>query len=84
MIAMGLGLVAAIIFGVGLIGGLTPSYGQPSLLAWFVFSIVPIALTVAGLFVTRFWPVKILLLLECIAILAVTIDLLRLFHTLHF
>ena len=82
LIALGMGLLAAILFGVGLIGGLTPSYGQPSLVAWFVYSIVPIILTLVGLFVARSWAVKTFLLAECIGILAVTIDLLRLFRIL--
>jgi len=82
IIALGMGLLAAILFGVGLIGGLTPSYGQPSLVAWFVFSVVPIVLTLVGLFVARSWPVKIFLLAECVGIVAVTIDLLRLFRIL--
>jgi hypothetical protein len=80
LIALGMGLLAAILVGVGLIGGLTPSYGQPSLLAWFVYSVVPIVLTLVGLFVARSWPVKIFLLVECIGIFAVTIHLLRLFR----
>jgi hypothetical protein len=81
-IALGLGLLAAIIFGVGLIGGLTPSSGQPSLGAWFVYSVVPIALTLVGLFLARDWLVKIFLLAECIWIFAVTVNLLRLFRIL--
>ncbi len=81
-IALGSGVLAAILVGVGLIGGLTPSYGQPSLVAWFVYSVVPIVLTLVGLFVARSRPVKIFLLAECIGILAVTIDLLRLFRIL--
>jgi|GEM_PF-4605033 len=82
IIALGMGLLAAILFGVGLIGGLTPSNGQPSFVAWFVYSVVPIMLTLVGLFVARSWPVKIFLLAECIGILAVTVDLLRLFRIL--
>ncbi len=81
-IALGMAFLAATLAGVGLIGGLTPSYGQPSLVAWFVYSVVPIVLTLIGLFVARPWPVKIFLLAECIGILAVTIDLLRLFRIL--
>jgi hypothetical protein len=57
----GMGLLAAILFGVGLIGAsLTPSHGQPSLVACFVYSVVPIVLTLVG-FVARSWPVKIFL-----------------------
>ncbi len=82
MIALGLGLLAAIVFGVGLIGGLTPSDGQPSLVAWFVYSVVPIVLTLVSLFLARSWPVKIFLLAECIGISAVTVNLLRLFRIL--
>lgn len=81
-IALGMGVLAAILFGIGLIGGLTPSYGQPSLVAWFVYSVVPILLTLVGLFVARSWPVKIFLLAECVGIIAMTIDLLRLFRIL--
>jgi hypothetical protein len=80
VIALGMGLLAGIFFGVGLIGGLTPSTGQPSLAAWFVYSVAPIVLTLVGLFVARSWPVKIFLLAERIGIFAVTIDLLRLFR----
>ena len=82
LIALGMGLLAGILFAVGLIGGLTPSYGQPSLFAWFVYSVTPIVLTLVGLFVARDWPVKIFLLVECIGIIAMTIDLLRLFRIL--
>lgn len=79
-IALGMGVLAAILVGVGLVGGLTPSYGQPSLVAWLVYSVVPVALTLVGLFVARSWPVKIFLLTECIGIIAVTVDLLGLFR----
>lgn len=82
VIALGMGFLAAILFGVGLIGGLTPSTGQPSLLAWFVYSVVPITLSLVGSFVARSWPVKIFLLVECIGIVAMSIDLLRLFRIL--
>jgi fucose permease len=82
VLALGMGLSAAILFGVGLIGGLTPSTGQPSLAAWLVYSVVPIVLTLVGLFVARSWPVKIFLLAECAGIVALTIDLLRLFRIL--
>ena len=82
VIALGMGLLAAVLVGIGLIGGLTPSYGQPSLAAWFVYSVVPIVLTVVGLFLARSWPVKIFLLAEGIGIFAVTINLLRLFRIL--
>ena len=72
-----MGFVSAIIFGIGMIGPLTPSYGQPSLIAWLVFSILPLLLTFDGLIVTRRWPVKIVLSSEGIWILLVTIDLLH-------
>ena len=81
-IALSMGVLAAILFGIGLIGGLTPSYGQPSLVAWFVYSAIPILLTLVALFVARSWPVKIFLLAECVGIIAMTIDLLRLFRIL--
>ena len=80
VIALGMGLLAAVLFGVGLIGGLTPSTGQPSLAAWIAYSIAPIVLTLVGLFVAKPWPAKIFLLAECIGIVALTIDLLRLFQ----
>lgn len=82
MVALSMGLLAAILFGIGLIGGLTPSYGQPSLIAWLIFSALPIVLTLVGLFVAKSWPVKVFLLAECIGIIAVTIDLLHLFRIL--
>ena len=81
-IALGMGLLAAILVGLGLIGGLTPSYGQPSLVAWIAYSVVPILLTVIGLLIAKDWPVRIFLLAECIVVLAVTIHLLRLFRIL--
>jgi hypothetical protein len=82
-IALGMGVLAAILFGAGLIGGgLTPSEGQPSLVAWFVYSVVPIVLTLVGLFVARDWVVKIFLLAEGIGIIAATVSLLRLFRIL--
>jgi hypothetical protein len=77
-VALSTGLMAAILVGVGLIGGLTPSYGQPSLTAWFVYSVVPLILTFVGLLVARPWPVKTILLVEGIGIFAMTIHLLRL------
>ena len=82
VIALGMGLLAAILVGVGLIGGLTPSDGQPSLVAWFAYSVVPIVLTLVGLFVAKPWPVKLFLLAECIGIFAMTIDPLRLHRIL--
>ena len=72
-----MGFVSAIIFGIGMTGPLTPSYGQPSLIAWLVFSILPLLLTFDGLIVARRWPVKIALSSEGIWILLVTIDLLH-------
>jgi hypothetical protein len=80
-IALGMGLLATIMVGLGLIGGLTPSYGQPSLVAWIAYSVVPILLTVIGL-IAKDWPVSIFHLAECIVVLAVTIHLLRLFRIL--
>ena len=72
-----MGFVSAIIFAIAMIGPLTPSHGQPSLIAWLVFSILPLLLTFDGLIVTRRWPVKIVLSSEGIWILLVTIDLLH-------
>jgi len=60
-----------------MIGPLTPSEGHPTLLAWFVFSFVPLLLTLVGTVVARSWPVKITLLAEGIAILLWTLELLR-------
>jgi hypothetical protein len=74
------GLVAAILFGVGLIGGLTPSEGKPSFIAWFVYAILPLVLTLLGSLVVRSWVVRAFLLVEAGGILAMTIHLLRLFH----
>ena len=82
VIALSIGLVSAIIFGIGMIGPLTPSEGHPTLLAWLVFSIVPLLLTLVGTVVARSWLVKIALLAECIGIVRVTIHLLRLFRIL--
>jgi hypothetical protein len=69
VVAPSLGFVAAVIFGIGMIGPLTPSEGHPSLMAWLVFSIVPILLTLVGTVVVRPWPVRIALLAESIGIL---------------
>ena len=71
-----MGFVSAIIFGIGMIGQ-TPSYGQLSLIAWLVFSILPLLLTFDGLIVARPWPVEIALSAEGIWILRMTIDLLH-------
>ena len=69
--------MSAIIFGIGMLGPLTPSYGQPSLIAWLVFSILPLLLAFDGLVVARPGPVKIALSAEGIWILLMTIDLLH-------
>jgi hypothetical protein len=81
-IALGMGLLTTIMVGLGLIGVLTPSYGQPSLVAWIADSVVAILLTVIGLLIAKDWPVRIFHLAECIVVLAVTIHLLRLFRIL--
>jgi len=44
VVGLSMGFVSAIIFGIGMIGPLTPSYGQPSLIAWLVLSILPFLL----------------------------------------
>ena len=75
-----MGLVAAILFGIGLIGGLTPSEGHPSLMAWFVYAILPLGLTLLGSLFVRSWVVRAFLIVEAGGILAMTIQLLRLFH----
>ena len=48
IVALSLGFAAAIIFGIGMIGPLTPSEGHPTLLVWLVFSFVPLLLTLVG------------------------------------
>ncbi len=73
-----MGIVAAILFGVGLIGGLTPSEGKPSLFAWLVFAVVPLGLTLLGSLAVRSWAVRAFLLVEAGVIVALTIHLLRL------
>jgi hypothetical protein len=80
--ALGLGFAAAIIFGIGMIGPLTPSEGHPTQLAWLVFSIVPLLLTLVGTLVARSWPVKIALLAEGIAILLWAVELLHVHQVL--
>jgi hypothetical protein len=82
VVALGLGFAAAIIFGIGMMGPLTPSEGHPTLLAWLVFSIVPLLLTLVGTVVARSWPVKIALLAEGIAILLWTVELLHVHQVL--
>jgi hypothetical protein len=83
VVALSLGFAAAIIFGIGMIGPLTPSEGHPTLLAWLVFSIVPPLLTLVGTVVAKPWPVRIALLAEGIAILLLTVDLLHVHQVLH-
>jgi hypothetical protein len=75
---MSMGFVAAIFFGVGLVGGLTPSEGQPSLIAWFVYAVLPLGLTLLGFLVVRLWVVRAWLLAEAGGIVALTLHLLRL------
>jgi len=77
VIAVSTSFLSAIIFGIRLIGPLTLSYGQPSLVAWLVFAIFPLLLTFVGLLLARPWPVKIALFAEGIWIVLMTIDLLR-------
>lgn len=78
VVALGMGFVAALIFAIGLIGPLTPSYGQPSLTAWLVFSILPLLLTTVAFVAAKQWLVKIVLLAEGSLILLITVGLLRL------
>jgi hypothetical protein len=82
VVALSLGFAAAIIFGIGMIGPLTPSEGRPTLFVWLVFSIVPLLLTLVGTVVARSWPVKIALLAEGIAILLWTVELLHVHRVL--
>jgi len=82
VVALSMGFVSAIIFGIGMIGPLTPSEGHPTLLVWLLFSVVPLLLTLVGTVVARPWPVKIALLAEGIAILLWTIELLHVHQVL--
>ena len=82
VVALSLGFAAAIIFGIGMNGPLTPSEGRPTLFVWLVFSIVPLLLTLVGTVVARSWPVKIALLAEGIAILLWTVELLHVHQVL--
>ena len=82
VVALSLGFAAAIIFGIGMFGPLTPSEGRPTLFVWLVFSIVPLLLTLVGTVVARSWPVKIALLAEGIAILLWTVELLHVHQVL--
>jgi len=79
-VPLGMGFVAAVLFGFGLIGGLTPSEGQPSLVAWFICSVVPMTLTIVGLILARPWPVKIFLFIEFLGIFSMTLYLLLVFR----
>ena len=60
--------------------GLTPSEGQPSSIAWLVYAILPLGLTLLGSLVVRPWIVRVFLLIEAGGILAMKIHPLRLFH----
>jgi hypothetical protein len=83
VLALSLGIAGGLIFGLGMVAGwLTPSEGHPTPLAWTVFVIVPLLLTFVGTVVARSWPVKIALLTEGIAILLLTVELLRVFQIL--
>jgi hypothetical protein len=82
VVALSLGFAAAIIFGIGMIGPLTPSEGRPTPFVWLVFSIVPLLLTLVGTVVARSWPVKIALLAEGITILLWTVELLHVHQVL--
>jgi hypothetical protein len=82
VVALSVGFAAAVIFGIGMTGPLTPSEGHPSLLAWLVFSIVPLLLTLIGTVVAKSWLVKIALLAEGFAILLWTIELLHVHQVL--
>ena len=75
--AASMSIVAAILFGVGLIGGLTPSEGEPSLLQWLVFAVVPLGLTLLGFLAVRSWAVRAVLLIEAGVIVAFTVHLLH-------
>jgi hypothetical protein len=76
VVGLSMGFVSAIIFAIAMIGPLTPSHGQPSLIAWFLFSILPL-LEFRWTNCGETWPVKIALSAEGIWILLVRIDLLH-------
>jgi hypothetical protein len=82
VVALSLGFASAIIFGIGMIGPLTPSEGHPTLLAWLVFSIVPLLLILVGTVVAKPWPLKIALMAEAIGIILWTLELLRVHQVL--
>jgi hypothetical protein len=82
VVALSLGFASAIIFGIGMIGPLTPSEGHPTLLAWLVFSIVPPLLILVGTVVAKPWPLKIALMAEAIGIILWTLELLRVHQVL--
>ena len=83
VLALSMGFAAGLIFGFGMVAGpLTPSEGHPTPLAWLVCLIVPILLCLTGAVVAKPWPVRVALLLESIAILILTADLLRVFGML--
>ena len=83
VLALSLGITGGLIFGFGMVAGpLTPSEGHPTPIAWVVFLIVPLLLCLTGIVLTKSWPVRIALLVESIAILMLTADLLRIFGML--
>lgn len=79
-IAMILGLLSAILFGIGLVGPLTPSEGRPSIVAWEICAALPILLSLIAATISKDWIVRIALLAEFAVVLTVTIHLLRLFQ----
>jgi hypothetical protein len=79
--ALIVGLVAGLILGFGLVGGgLTPSYGRPSLTDWLVYAVGPIVFSVIGCLVAKHWVIRAILLVEALGTLALTLKLLR-FHS---
>ena len=83
VLALSLGIAGGLIFGFGMVAGpLTLSEGHPTPVAWVVFLIVPLFLCLTGTVLAKPWPVRIALLVESIAILMLTVDLLRIFRML--
>ena len=80
VIALSLGIAGGLMFGFGMVAGpLTPSEGHPTPVSWAMFLIAPLLLCFTGTVIARSWLAKIALVAECIAILFLTADLLRIF-----
>ena len=79
-IAITLGSCAAILFGIGDFGPLSPSEGRPSAIAWSICAFLPVLLSLFAALISKDWIVRIVLLLEFALLLRTTIHLLRLFN----